>query len=232
VSWWVHSYWQAGLYTELIAWIFWVLLAITLHELSHGWAALWQGDRTPIEQDRMTLNPLVHMGPHSLLVFVLCGIAWGMMPVNPHRFRDGRRGDIYVSAAGPAMNFLLALVCVVGVTLWLKIAPSDHATLYRNGMIFFLKGAELNLLLGVLNLMPIPPLDGSHILAGFSRKARELFERPEAAIFGMFVFIAIFFMTDVGQLVWSLAFRTSVAIADLAGAPLGNPPVVDVFLGP
>ena len=76
MNWWVHNYWQAGMRIELISQIFWVLFAITLHELAHGWAAIWQGDRTPIEMNRMTANPLVQMGPHSLLIFALCGIAW------------------------------------------------------------------------------------------------------------------------------------------------------------
>ncbi|MCP3905732.1 MAG: site-2 protease family protein [Planctomycetes bacterium] len=230
MSWWVHNYWQAGAYAELLSHVFWVLLSITLHELAHGWAAIWQGDRTPIEQQRMTMNPVVHMGPQSLIMFALCGIAWGVMPVNPHRFRDGRRGDVYVSAAGPAMNLLIMLVCAVLLGLWLALAPGDSPTLYRNGTIFFLLGIELNLFLAVLNLMPIPPLDGSHILAGFSRKAREFFERPEATMIGLFVFIAIFFMTPVGDLLWHVAFRVAMAMGDLAGGLLGAPTVREAIL--
>ena len=60
MSWWAHSVFEHRGAVALIAWIFWVLVSITLHELAHGWAALWQGDRTPVEQDRMTFNPLVH----------------------------------------------------------------------------------------------------------------------------------------------------------------------------
>ncbi len=231
MSWWVHSYWQAGLYTELIAWVFWVLLAITLHELAHGWAALWQGDRTPIDLDRMTLNPIVHMGPQSLIMFALCGIAWGMMPVNPDRFRDGRRGDVYVSAAGPAMNLVLMIVSLIGMTAWLALAPSGSRTIYHNGLVFFMKGVELNLLLALINLLPIPPLDGSTILAGFSRKAQELFDKPEAPMIGLFIFIAIFFMSPIGHLIWPVAFEAAAWMGDLVGAPLGNLPVKTAYFG-
>ena len=81
-GWWVHSLVQDGRIVELISWIFWVILSITLHELAHGWVALWQGDDTPRITGRMTANPVVHMGPMSLLVFAVTGgappVATGM----------------------------------------------------------------------------------------------------------------------------------------------------------
>ena len=106
-GWWVQVAWNIGP-AYLVSWIFWVLFSITLHELAHGWAALSQGDQTPRELNRMTANPLVQMGTTSLIFFFIIGIAWGMMPVNPSRFRDGRRGEIIVAAAGPVLNLLLA----------------------------------------------------------------------------------------------------------------------------
>ncbi|MBT5381502.1 MAG: site-2 protease family protein, partial [Phycisphaerae bacterium] len=91
-----------------MSWIFWVLLSITLHELAHGWAAIWEGDKTPIETGHMSANPVVHMGRFSLIVFALIGFAWGLMPVRPWRFRHGRLGEAIVAIAGPAMNLALA----------------------------------------------------------------------------------------------------------------------------
>ena len=230
MTWWVHDYVQAGLYIELISWIFWVILSITLHELAHGWAAIWQGDDTPIHTGHMNANPLVHMGGHSLVIFALCGIAWGAMPVNPNRFRDGRRGDIYVSAAGPAMNLLIGAACTIILTLWLWLAPQE-TELYRNVAVFLFYGVGLNMILAPLNLLPIPPLDGSHILAGFSRKAAELFNRPQAMIFGMLVFMAIFFMSPVGGLLFNAAWVGAEALIDLAGSPFGNPEMFYVRWG-
>ncbi|MEL6741620.1 MAG: hypothetical protein AAFP26_13265, partial [Planctomycetota bacterium] len=66
----------------VVAWLVWVVVSITLHELAHGWAALKLGDTTPRDLDRMTFNPLVHMGPVSLVMLVIIGIAWGQMPVD------------------------------------------------------------------------------------------------------------------------------------------------------
>ena len=80
MSWWVHHVVETRGAVVLVAWIFWVILSIVLHELAHGWAALWQGDDTPRRLGRMTMNPLVHMGGTSLLIFAIIGIAWGVMP--------------------------------------------------------------------------------------------------------------------------------------------------------
>ncbi len=228
MNWWVSDFAQAGLYIQLISWIFWVLLSITLHELAHGWAAIWQGDDTPIRMQRMSANPVVHMGLHSLVIFALCGIAWGMMPVNRYNFRDGHKGDIYVSAAGPAMNLLIAAVCLVVLTLWGRFVPAGSA-LAGNVATFLYLGIALNLILAPLNLLPIPPLDGSHILAGFSPYFRELFGRPQAQLFGMFAFIAIFFMTPIGGIFIGYCWRGATALVNLAGGLVGNPPIHQVF---
>ena len=96
-QWWVHAAYYQGGWSYVAAWVFWVLFSISLHELAHGWAALWQGDQTPRELGHMTWNPWVHMGPWSLGMFALIGIAWGLMPVQPARFRWGRRGWVLVA---------------------------------------------------------------------------------------------------------------------------------------
>src|SRR5262245_41654647 len=125
--WWVYQYYHAGMTIELLSWVFWVLLSVTLHELGHGWMAMRLGDQTPELTGHMTLNPLVHMGPFSLIVFVLTGIAWGTMPVDPTRFRMGRHGDALVSLAGPAVNLGLAVVCFVSLLAVMKFVPEGKA---------------------------------------------------------------------------------------------------------
>jgi Zn-dependent protease len=228
MNWWVHDYAQAGWYTQLVAQIFWVLFSITLHELAHGWAAIRQGDRTPIELGRMNMSPLTHMGTMSLLMFALCGIAWGLMPVNPHRFRNRRWGEVYVSAAGPAMNLLLTLACLVLLTLWIRLVPGDTA-LARNGAIFLFWGMWLNLFLAVFNLLPIPPLDGATVLSGFSRHVAELYRREGARTFGLFIFIAIFFMTPLGDVLVGACIRGAFGLANGLGAVVANPDVRSVM---
>lgn len=163
------GWWMADLFDQpvvLVSWIVWVIVSITLHELGHGIAAIRQGDRTPIETGHMTLNPVVHMGVPSLVLFAIIGLAWGAMPVNPSRFRS-RHGDAIVSFAGPLVNLALAAgtMVIAGVLTAFPGALGDP--LHDNLTTFFVYGAMLNVVLFVLNLLPIPPLDGSRILASF-----------------------------------------------------------------
>lgn len=170
--------------------IVWVIGSICLHELAHGWAAIRFGDRTPIETGHMTWNPLVHMGTASLIVFALVGYAWGLMPVNPSRMR-GRHAPTLVALAGPAMNLLLATLSCVTLAVWMRYGTPESVgeNLARNLRVFFYMGVVLNLVLAALNLMPIPPLDGSRILAGLSRGYRQLISHPNAPLIGLIVFV-------------------------------------------
>lgn len=152
-----------------------LLFSVVAHEYAHGWTALRQGDPTALMLGRLTLNPLPHIDPvMSVLVpvglWVLSHGAFTFgaarpVPVNPRNFRNYRRGDLVVSSAGIVMNLLLAAACA-GVFVLLGVA--GHAlpgaagalrTLQR--MMFF--GIFLNYILAVFNLVPVPPLDGSHL---------------------------------------------------------------------
>lgn len=143
-----------------------VVISIVLHELAHGWAAIWQGDDTPRQMGHMTGDPMVHMGGFSLLMLVLVGMAFGLMPVNPRNFRS-RYGDALVSAAGPAMNFLLALVALTAFAVWVKISGSAIEGPSKNGQFFLQIFGTTNIALGIFNLLPVPPLDGSTVLGNF-----------------------------------------------------------------
>jgi len=143
-----------------------VVISIVLHELAHGWAAIWQGDDTPRQMGHMTGDPMVHMGGFSLLMLVLVGMAFGLMPVNPRNFRS-RYGDALVSAAGPAMNFLLALVALTALAVWVKSSGSALEGPAKNGQYFLQIFGMANIALGIFNLLPVPPLDGSTVLGNF-----------------------------------------------------------------
>lgn len=193
MNWWVHNAWEHGGAVELTSWIFWVLLSITLHELAHGWAALWEGDSTPRDLNRLTANPLVQMGQTSLIVFALIGFAWGMMPVRPDRFRHGRLGEAIVAFAGPMMNLVLAFISLTLLGIILSAGNADTAESMQSIRTFLFLGGFLNLVLFALNLLPIPPLDGSRILAAASLDIRRFYMHPQAQIMGFALFIAIFF---------------------------------------
>ena len=206
MGWWVADLYQAGKGMELVSWAFWVVFSITLHELAHGWAALWQGDDTPVRYNRMTLNPVVHLGWYSLVIFALIGIAWGMMPTDPSKYRWRRQGRIVVAGAGPAMNIILALVALTAAAFW-NVYGQGQGALSENVRIFLFTGGMLNIVLALFNLLPVPPLDGSSILAGASFRMYRLYQHPNVSMFGM-LFILLIFFSGIG----GIFFGTAVSL--------------------
>lgn len=169
-----------------------VVVSIVLHELAHGWAAIKLGDRTPIETGHMTLNPLVHMGWLSLGLLAVVGIAWGQMPVNVSRLR-GKYADFWVSVAGPASNLVLAILGVVGMALVARYGYTDEPTpVAKNGFILLQTLARTNFALMILNLIPVPPLDGSRMLASVLPAYRRMLNSETARGAVTAVLIAIF----------------------------------------
>lgn len=197
-NWWVNQALNAGGVGYLVVWSFWVIISVVLHELAHGVAALRAGDRTPVETGHMTWNPVVHMGTSGLIMFALLGVTWGAMPVNPTRFR-GRYDDAKVSLAGPVANLWLALFGIAGGATLIALTArgvvdaSVSGSWPANLLEFFFLGAKLNFVLFALNLLPVPPLDGSHILASFSRPYRDLVQSPQAAGVSLVAMLLIFF---------------------------------------
>lgn len=189
-GWWFADLWHQDK-VFLASWVFWVIGSICLHELSHGWMALRFGDRTPVERGHMTLSPVVHMGWMSLLVFFLVGIAWGAMPVNPSRMR-GRNAPIYVALAGPGMNVALAAGCIILGGLWFGLLMPSETRLIENIATFFLVGGMLNVVLAIFNLLPVPPLDGSRVLAEVSGEYRRLLHHPNAPMFMLVGLLVLF----------------------------------------
>ncbi len=140
-----------------------ILLAISVHEFSHGYAAVKLGDNTPLLQGRLTLNPLKHIDPLGFLCLLLVGFGWAKpVMINPSNFKNPRRDDLMVSLAGPLSNFIMAFIFVGLMKLVDMFLPVTSLTqiiwAVFNGTV------TINLVLMVFNLLPIPPLDGHHIL--------------------------------------------------------------------
>ncbi|MEG1610656.1 MAG: site-2 protease family protein [Bilophila sp.] len=153
-----------------------LMLGIILHEVAHGWVASKRGDPTAAALGRLTLNPVPHIDPMGLFVFVLTSLTspfvfgWAKpVPINVRNFRHVVKDIMLVSFAGPATNFLLALFFAVLLRLLITLFPlaqwQDHAV-WSFFFLMFHTGIGVNFGLGWLNLLPIPPLDGSKILWG------------------------------------------------------------------
>jgi Zn-dependent protease len=188
-----------------------LLFSVIAHEIAHGWAALKQGDRTALDAGRLTWNPRPHIDPFFTILLPIMTVVGSMaagarpmifggarpVPVDPRNYRHPRMGDIIVSLAGVATNALILLLCVVLFALAGALgrgAPTLSGTLgVVQGMCEI--GVKLNTLLIAFNLLPIPPLDGSHVF-------KYLLPRPLAVQyerFGRFGLIALIALLAWGE---------------------------------
>jgi Zn-dependent protease len=152
-----------------------LLFSIVAHEYAHGYAALKQGDTTAQQLGRLTWNPLKHLDPMMSVIFPLVMAAARLpilagakpIPVNPRNYRNYRLGDIIVSLAGVSANAVIAVGCTLAAAL-VGLAGRDAAPEIADTLAIlqamFVIGVQLNLVLAGFNLLPIPPLDGSHVL--------------------------------------------------------------------
>lgn len=154
----------------LLILVFCVLLSLTVHELCHGLAAYWMGDKTAKSSGRLSMNPLHHLEPMGALCLFLFGFGWARpVPVNPWNFKHKKAGMVLTSLAGPISNFLLAFVAQLGTVLLFQVlyTTGEVTVGYRLAEVchmicYYL--VVINLGLGIFNLIPVPPLDGSKVL--------------------------------------------------------------------
>lgn len=177
-----------------------ILLSLTVHECAHAWAADKMGDPTAKMLGRLTLNPLKHLDPIGTLMLFFSGLfGWAKpVPVNPRNFRNLRRGDIIVSAAGPASNLALAVIFAVIIRLMGLIVPNIGLSMpgiYRPLLLMAEMGVIINIGMAVFNMLPIPPLDGSHVLSSLL-PARSSYTFSKIQPYG-FLILLVFISTRI-----------------------------------
>lgn len=144
-----------------------MLIALSFHEFAHAYAAVKLGDDTPRLQGRLSVDPLRHIDPIGFLCLMFIGFGWAKpVVINPRNFENPRRDDTIVAFAGPLMNFVLAIVFMGILKLLFTFAPYNFLASQTGDILveILLNTVSINLVLMVFNLIPIPPLDGHHIL--------------------------------------------------------------------
>jgi Zn-dependent protease len=199
-----------------------LLFSIIVHECAHGYVAEWWGDPTARMLGRLTLNPLPHIDlvgsliVPGLLLLSSSGILFGWakpVPVTPQNFRDRKWGDITVSLAGPASNVLLAVSLALVLLMVRLTTGSIPVVLFQ----LCSYGILLNFILAVFNLLPVPPLDGSHVVAN-------LLPRPAAYAYqslGQYGLLIIFVLLFIPGLLDAVFLPARIATGMLLGAAAG-----------
>lgn len=149
-----------------------LLLALTFHEFAHGYVAFRLGDPTAQASGRLTLNPLKHLDPLGTIAFFVFHFGWAKpVPVNPAYFKDPRRDMLWVALAGPGTNLILAVISALMVKVVVLLAQAIPYSVLGEAILVplnstLIASVWINLVLCIFNFLPIPPLDGSRILAG------------------------------------------------------------------
>ena len=206
------------------------LFSIIAHEIAHGYAALKQGDSTAYQLGRLTWNPVKHIDPFFSILLPLMmmylspgGIIGGAkpVPVNPRNYRNFKRGDIIVSLAGVATNAVISIGCVLLIALLGGIAHyvAQARSVVEIAQAILVYGVVINWILIFFNLLPIPPLDGSHVMKYLLPPAWSLQYQQFGARFGFFILIGlvVFAPNALGYV-----SRTAILVAGALLAPV-NP---------
>jgi Zn-dependent protease len=176
-----------------------LVICLTVHEFSHAFVALKMGDPTAERNGRLTLNPLAHLDPIGTLMILFVHFGWAKpVPINPNNFRNYKKGIILTSLAGPISNFLMA---ILGAFLY-RFVPAS-----KPGLVVFVETFILiNLVLGIFNLLPFPPLDGSRLITVFiPPKYDHIANFLERYGFFFLIGILLIFPSFIGKLIYPIA---------------------------
>lgn len=197
------------------------LIAITFHEMSHAYTAYLLGDPTAKSRGRLSLNPLSHLDPIGFICMVFFGFGWAKpVPIDPRYFKKPKLGMAITALAGPVSNFLMGFAAIL---IYVFVTLSQPGRVLAAMAAFFRVFASLNVGLGVFNLLPVPPLDGSKIMFLFlPNRAVAWFYRYEGYIrLGLLLCLYLGFMDGIigwGQnMVYRFFINRSLDLASLVG---------------
>jgi Zn-dependent protease len=203
------------------------LLAVVGHEFGHGLMAYFWGDHTAKENDRLTLNPIPHLDMIGTVLFPIINMLSGInlligwakpVPIDPRRFRKYRSGLFWVSFAGPLANAVMAFMCALSLCLMVRFAPSDFV-FYKEFSTMFGVGIQLNFGLGIFNLIPLPPLDGSKMIESFLNY-NQTRQYEKLGQFSFFILLGLMFTGAISFLGPPIMYLTRATL-DLAAALVG-----------
>ena len=175
-----------------LSWVLIVAFSICVHEWAHAAMALRCGDDTAAEAGHLTLNPLVQMGPVSIVVLLVIGIAWGAVPVNPNQFRE-KHHNALVAFAGPCSNLMISFILGFAYVLVATFGAGPVAN-------FLLLGCLANGVLFFFNMLPVPMFDGWAILSLWIPTMQRVSVEQAQTVGG--IFLLLVFVSDLGTMVW------------------------------
>jgi Zn-dependent protease len=195
---------EITLIQKVVAWILPVLFAITVHETAHGWMALQLGDKTAMMLGRLTLNPLKHIDPLGTilipgLMYMMAGFMFGWakpVPVTWQNLKQPKRDMVLVAAAGPVSNLFMAILWALTIRVGLALGDTGQALVFMG-----VAGIFINTILMVLNLLPLPPLDGGRVMTGLlPGPLAYKFSRIEP--YGFFILVGLLVTGLLGVILW------------------------------
>ncbi len=201
------------------------VMAVVFHEYAHGAMAKRWGDKTADEAGRLTLNPIPHMDPIGTVLFPLINMLSGMnllfgwarpVPIDPRRFKKLRPGLFFVALAGPGMNFLLAIISAAAFCAMTKWMPQDFY-LFEPLVTMSAASITLNYALGIFNLVPLPPLDGSRMIESVL-PTKWAVQYGKIAPYSFFILMGLLFLGAFAMLSYPIRLATGITLTLMARA--------------
>lgn len=218
---------QVSTVQQIAAWVMPVLLAITVHETAHGWVARRFGDKTAQMLGRLTLNPIKHIDPvgtilvPAVMLLLPGGFVFGWakpVPVDWRNFKHPKQDMAWVAVAGPASNLLMALAWALAARVALGMSTDNWIAL---PLLFMgVAGIFINTILMVLNLLPLPPLDGGRVLTGLL-PAPYAYQFARIEPYGFFILVALLVTGVLGIAMWPVVKLFLQLMASVAGMKPG-----------